>query len=121
MTHVALTDIILQAIQTPPDDNADPMSAIDVRNVGDISISDAIAQGHQRTTRRRRRNHGHDRLGWTDRRLIELREARHLAGLDTNELDAMIAVRILANHRTWRYLGVMFVLRGWVDDIESVT
>ncbi|KAI8943735.1 hypothetical protein NX059_001715 [Plenodomus lindquistii] len=56
----------------------------------------------------------------TDAVLVETRQARHLAGLDTSELDNEIARRILYDPRSWGWVGREVAVRGWVDDSEAV-
>jgi hypothetical protein len=47
--------------------------------------------------------------------LIEMRQARAIAGLDTSEMDAEITVRVLSNPSAWGLLGALVVDRGWAD------
>ena len=54
----------------------------------------------------------------TDRRLVELRQARALASLDTRDLDEEIARRVLDDPRAWGWVGTEMAARGWVDDME---
>ncbi|CAO2648360.1 Nn.00g076270.m01.CDS01 [Neocucurbitaria sp. VM-36] len=54
----------------------------------------------------------------TDRQLVELRQARALASLDTRELDEEITRRVLDDPRAWGWVGTEMAARGWVDDME---
>jgi len=44
---------------------------------------------------------------WTNARVIEMRQARALAGLDTSELDAEILRMILDDPETWGTFGAV--------------
>ncbi|KAH9883067.1 hypothetical protein J1614_000435 [Plenodomus biglobosus] len=55
----------------------------------------------------------------TDQGLVEMRQARALAGLDTGELDIEITRRILHDPRAWGWVGTALAARGWVDDYEA--
>lgn len=54
----------------------------------------------------------------TDRQLVSMRQARRLAGLDTNDLDQELARRLLENPHAWGWVGAQMAARGWVDDME---
>lgn len=56
----------------------------------------------------------------TDRGLIETRQAQALARLDTSILDAEIARRVLGTPRAWGWVGTQMIMRGWIDDMETV-
>jgi hypothetical protein len=47
--------------------------------------------------------------------LIEMRQARALAGLDISEMDAEITSRILSNPHAWGLLGALVVDRVSAD------
>ncbi|KAF1966640.1 hypothetical protein BU23DRAFT_314577 [Bimuria novae-zelandiae CBS 107.79] len=53
----------------------------------------------------------------TDRQLVEMRQARALAGLDVSGYDVEITSRILADPAAWGIVGREMRRRGWVDDV----
>jgi len=60
------------------------------------------------------------RLFWTDRRLLEMHQARVLTGLDTSDFDAEIARRMLDRPKEWRWLwddedAQPTALSGWEE------
>jgi hypothetical protein len=48
--------------------------------------------------------------------IIEMRQARALAGVDTSKIDAVITRRILNNPRAWEPRGASMIERGWADN-----
>jgi hypothetical protein len=56
-----------------------------------------------------------------NRRLVDTRQVRHMAGLDTSEIDAEISRRILRYPGVWGWVGRELGLRGWVDDMDAAT
>jgi hypothetical protein len=59
------------------------------------------------------------RLYWTDMRLVEMRQARALAGLDTSEMDVEIAERVIANPAAWGRIGQYMTLLHLRATLES--
>jgi hypothetical protein len=64
------------------------------------------------------RRHEHNRCArrfWDNQRLFEAREVRHLAGLNTYEIDTEIARRVLIHpeHVDFRAVGSIFMAREW--------
>lgn len=53
----------------------------------------------------------------SDRALVELRQARALAGIDVSEYDVEITRRILADPSGWGAVASVMRRRGWVDEV----
>jgi hypothetical protein len=52
-------------------------------------------------------------------RLVELRQARALAGLDTSEMDVEIAERVIENPAAWGRIGQYMTLLRLRATLES--
>lgn len=57
---------------------------------------------------------------WRERQLVEMREARGLAGLNTSEYDWEIARRVLEDPPPWGWVGKVMAGMGWVMEAEQV-
>lgn len=59
----------------------------------------------------------------SSRALVEMRQARALAGLDVSDYDMEIARRILSDPSAWGAVGSVMREQGWVneviDDVED--
>jgi hypothetical protein len=53
----------------------------------------------------------------THRNLVEVRQARALAGIDVSEYDVEITRRILEDPAGWGRVGSAMRRRGWVDEV----
>jgi hypothetical protein len=84
--------------------------------LADFQRFEAARTQHRRQGASRQSHTLRDRL--THRRLVETRQARAMAGLDTSELDVEITRRVLNEPRLWGQIGTELAVRGWVDDME---
>jgi hypothetical protein len=59
------------------------------------------------------------RITWINAQLIEVRQARALAGLDTSALDFEITRRALDNPSSWGEIGACLFYQGWDSNSPS--
>jgi hypothetical protein len=57
---------------------------------------------------------------WTNVRLIEMRQVRALAGLDTQWMDVEVTRRILNNPQAWGVIGDWAISQDWVANRASL-
>lgn len=88
-----------------------------------MQFGDEMMQEYDRDLRRRVRRQALGETGLfsttPDRALVELRQARALAGIDVSEYDVEITRRILADPSAWGQVGSAMRSRGWVDEVLS--
>lgn len=125
-----IPDPALLLDRTQPTDDSQAMradSTYDTITQGRRPPTGNVPRGSGAQPRTNRQNAQEPRPGTparptlTDRQLVELRQARALAGLDNSELDEEIARRVIQDPQAWGWVGREMVTRGFANNRERST